>query len=114
MVSGSSASYDIILTNPPFGKRQSFRIVREDGGIDSERQNYVRDDFTVTTGNKQLNFLQHIMSILKVGGGAAVVMPDNVLFRGRARARPCGGACCTSSTSTPCCACPPASSTARA
>ena len=79
-----SASYDIILTNPPFGKRQSFRIMREDGGIDSERQDYVRDDFTVTTGNKQLNFLQHIMSILKVGGGAAVVMPDNVLFEGGA------------------------------
>ncbi len=79
-----SASYDIILTNPPFGKRQSFRIVRDDGGIDSERQDYVRDDFTVTTGNKQLNFLQHIMSILKVGGGAAVVMPDNVLFEGGA------------------------------
>jgi type I restriction enzyme M protein len=77
-------SYDVILTNPPFGKRQSFRIVREDGGIDSERQDYVRDDFTVTTGNKQLNFLQHIMSILKVGGSAAVVMPDNVLFEGGA------------------------------
>ncbi|HZG46588.1 MAG TPA: N-6 DNA methylase, partial [Allosphingosinicella sp.] len=75
-------SYDVILTNPPFGKRQSFRIVREDGGIDSERQDYVRDDFTVTTGNKQLNFLQHIMSILKVRGSAAVVMPDNVLFEG--------------------------------
>ncbi|WP_300974271.1 class I SAM-dependent DNA methyltransferase [Sphingomonas sp. LHG3406-1] len=77
-------SFDVILTNPPFGKRQSFRIVREDGGIDSERQDYVRDDFTVTTGNKQLNFLQHIMSILKVGGSAAVVMPDNVLFEGGA------------------------------
>ena len=75
-----ASSYDMVLTNPPFGKRQSFRIVREDGGIDSERQDYVRDDFTVTTSNKQLNFLQHIMSILKVGGSAAVVMPDNVLF----------------------------------
>ena len=78
------ASYDVILTNPPFGKRQSFRIVRDDGNIDSERQDYVRDDFTVTTGNKQLNFLQHIMSVLKVGGTAAVVMPDNVLFEGGA------------------------------
>lgn len=77
-------TFDVILTNPPFGKRQSFRIVREDGGIESERQDYVRDDFTVTTGNKQLNFLQHIMSILKVGGSAAVVMPDNVLFEGGA------------------------------
>ncbi len=79
-----AASYRIILTNPPFGKRQSFRIVREDGGLDSERQDYVRDDFSVTTGNKQLNFLQHIMSILEVGGSAAVVMPDNVLFEGGA------------------------------
>ena len=75
-------SYRIILTNPPFGRRQSFRIVREDGGLDTERQDYVRDDFTITTGNKQLNFLQHIMSILEVGGSAAVVMPDNVLFEG--------------------------------
>ena len=77
-------SFDVILTNPPFGKRQSFRIVREDGGIDSERQDYVRDDFTVTTGNEQPKFQQHIMSILKVGGTAAVVMPDNVLFEGGA------------------------------
>ena len=75
-------AFDIVLTNPPFGKRQSFRIVREDGGIESERHDYVRGDFTVTTGNKQLNFLQHIMSILKVGGSAAVVTPDNVLFEG--------------------------------
>lgn len=84
LLSRGSGSYDVILTNPPFGKRQSFRIVREDGGIESERQDYVRDDFVVTTGNKQLNFLQHILSILKVGGRAAVVMPDNVLFEGGA------------------------------
>ncbi len=76
--------FDVVLTNPPFGKRQSFRIVREDGGIDTERQDYVREDFTVTTGNKQLNFLQHIMSILNATGRAAVVLPDNVLFEGGA------------------------------
>ena len=76
--------FDVVLTNPPFGKRQSFRIVREDGGIDTERQDYVREDFTVTTGNKQLNFLQHIMSILGPRGRAAVVLPDNVLFEGGA------------------------------
>ena len=79
-----TASYDVVLTNPPFGKRQSFRIVRDNGAIDTERQDYVRDDFTVTTGNKQLNFLQHIMSILAPGGRAAVVLPDNVLFEGGA------------------------------
>ena len=72
--------FDVVLTNPPFGKKQSFRIVREDGGMDTERIDYVREDFTVTTGNKQLNFLQHIMSILAPRGRAAVVLPDNVLF----------------------------------
>ncbi len=73
-------SWDIVLANPPFGKRQSFRIVNDEGGIDTERQDYVREDFTVTTGNKQLNFLQHIMSVLGPKGTAAVVLPDNVLF----------------------------------
>ena len=79
-----NASFDMILTNPPFGKRQSFRIVGEDGRIGTEKQSYVRDDFIVETGNKQLNFLQHIMSVLKPGGSAAVVLPDNVLFEGGA------------------------------
>ncbi|MGE0668397.1 MAG: N-6 DNA methylase [Sphingomonadales bacterium] len=77
-------SYDIVLANPPFGKRQSFRIVNQEGDIETERQDYVREDFIVTTSNKQLNFLQHIMSILKPGGTAAVVLPDNVLFEGGA------------------------------
>lgn len=77
-------SWDIVLANPPFGKRQSFRIVNDEGGIDTERQDYVREDFTVTTGNKQLNFLQHIMSVLGPNGTAAVVLPDNVLFEGGA------------------------------
>lgn len=79
-----NASFDMILTNPPFGKRQSFRIVGEDGRIGTEKQSYVRDDFIVETGNKQLNFLQHIMSVLKPNGSAAVVLPDNVLFEGGA------------------------------
>lgn len=72
-------SWDTILANPPFGKRQSFRIVNNEGGIDTERQDYVREDFTVTTGDKQLNFLQHIMSVLGPQGSAAVVLPDGVL-----------------------------------
>jgi type I restriction enzyme M protein len=74
--------FDLVLTNPPFGKRQSFRIVNSEGAIETERQDYVRDDFTVTTGNKQLNFLQHIMTIVR--HSAAVVLPDNVLFEGGA------------------------------
>lgn len=74
--------YDVILSNPPFGKRQSFKFVNSEGAIETEQQTYVRDDFTVTTGNKQLNFLQHIMTITK--SSAAVVMPDNILFEGGA------------------------------
>ena len=54
-----SKGYDIILTNPPFGKKQSYRIVRDDGEMDSEREDYDRVDFCVTTSNKQLDFLQH-------------------------------------------------------
>jgi type I restriction enzyme M protein len=76
--------YDLILTNPPFGKKQSYRIVRADGEVETEREDYDRSDFFVTTSNKQLNFLQHIMSALAPNGEAAVVMPDNVLFEGGA------------------------------
>lgn len=75
-------TYDLVLTNPPFGKKQSYRIVRDDGEIDSEREDYDRQDFFVTTSNKQLNFLQHIMTVLAPNGEAAVVLPDNVLFEG--------------------------------
>ena len=74
----------MILTNPPFGKKQSYRIVRDDGEIETEREDYDRQDFFVRTSNKQLNFLQHIMTILAEDGQAATVMPDNVLFEGGA------------------------------
>jgi len=72
--------YDIILTNPPFGKKSSYAIVAEDGAISRERINYERPDFIATTSNKQLNFLQHIIASLKPSGRAAVVLPDNVLY----------------------------------
>lgn len=84
LANDSGERFDIVLANPPFGKRQSYRIVNQAGGIETERQDYVREDFTVTTSNKQLNFLQHIMTILRPGGTAAVVLPDNVLFEGGA------------------------------
>lgn len=84
LLSDTGKRFKIVLTNPPFGKRQSYRIVNQEGGIESERQDYVREDFTVITSNKQLNFLQHIMTILEPGGAAAVVLPDNVLFEGGA------------------------------
>jgi type I restriction enzyme M protein len=84
LLGAGGQTFDVILTNPPFGKKQSYRIVRDDGEIDTEREDYDRQDFFVTTSNKQLNFLQHIMTVLAEEGEAAVVMPDNVLFEGGA------------------------------
>ena len=77
--------YDIVLTNPPFGKKSSYRVVGEDGQVTTEQENYEREDFKFTTSNKQFNFLQHIMTVLEINGRAGVVLPDNVLFEaGRA------------------------------
>ena len=67
-----SVLVDVILANPPFGTRPS-------GSVEINR-----DDFYVETKNNQLNFLQHMMVMLKNGGRAAVVLPDNVLFEGGA------------------------------
>ena len=55
-------------------------MVGQDGQVSTERENYEREDFKFTTSNKQLNFLQHIMTILNDFGRAGVVLPDNVLF----------------------------------
>lgn len=76
--------FDMVLTNPPFGKKSSTKIMGDDGSIKRTSETYTREDFIATTSNKQLNFLQHIMSLLKIGGKAAVVLPDNVLFEGGA------------------------------
>ena len=70
--------YDIVLTNPPFGNRSSITIAAD--GSKRSNLTYERDDFWSTTSNKQFNFLQHIKTILKTDGRAAVVLPDNVLF----------------------------------
>lgn len=75
-----SERYTLVLTNPPFGKKSSYKIIGDDGEVETEREHYERDDFKFTTSNKQLNFLQHIMTILDEDGRAAVVLPDNVLF----------------------------------
>lgn len=72
--------FKIVLTNPPFGKKSSYTVIGEDGEITTERETYEREDFKFTTSNKQLNFLQHVMTILATDGRAAVVLPDNVLF----------------------------------
>lgn len=80
LVSRGNEFYDMVLTNPPFGKKSATKIMTSDGSVDTQRENYERDDFIATTSNKQINFLQHIMSVLKIGGKAAVIVPDNVLF----------------------------------
>jgi type I restriction enzyme M protein len=72
--------YDVILTNPPFGKKSSYRVVGDDGAVETEQEHYEREDFKFTTSNKQLNFMQHIMTVMESDGRAAVVLPDNVLF----------------------------------
>jgi type I restriction enzyme M protein len=80
----SPKQYSLVLTNPPFGKKSSIAIVSEDGEIEKDDTAYERTDFFATTKNKQLNFLQHVKSTLKVGGRCAIVVPDNVLFEGGA------------------------------
>ena len=67
----SQDRFDVILTNPPFGTKGA-------------NQAPERDDFTISTSNKQLNFIQHILTILKKGGRAAIVLPDNCLFADQA------------------------------
>jgi type I restriction enzyme M protein len=76
--------FDMVLTNPPFGKKSSVTFVTDEGEVRRETQNIVRDDFWTSTSNKQLNFVQHVRSLLQQHGRAAVVVPDNVLFEGGA------------------------------
>ena len=75
---------DMVLTNPPFGKKSSFTIIGKGGKNQTDKISYNRRDFWATTSNKQLNFVQHVYSMLKEDGRAAVVVPDNVLFEGGA------------------------------
>lgn len=74
--------WSVVLSNPPFGKKSSRRIIGDDGREEREDLTIERQDFVATTSNKQLNFVQHIMTILDINGRAAVVLPDNVLFEG--------------------------------
>lgn len=84
LVAPSGKSYDYVLANPPFGKKSSMSFTNDDGEQETEDLTYNRQDFWATTSNKQLNFVQHIRTMLKTTGRAAVVVPDNVLFEGGA------------------------------
>ena len=80
----SGDRFEIVLTNPPFGKKSSTAVVGADGKVVKEKETYERDDFWATTSNKQLNFLQHVRTLMKQHGRCAIVVPDNVLFEGGA------------------------------
>lgn len=84
LIADDGKRYDYVLANPPFGKKSSMTFTNEQGEIEKEDLSYNRQDFWETTTNKQLNFLQHIKSMLAINGEAAVVLPDNVLFEGGA------------------------------
>ena len=84
LISDEGNRYDYVLANPPFGKKSSMTITNDEGEQEKQDLSYNRQDFWATTSNKQLNFLQHIKSLLKINGEAAVVLPDNVLFEGGA------------------------------
>ena len=71
---------DMVLTNPPFGKKSSITVVSDGKKADKDDITYARSDFWATTSNKQLNFVQHVYSMLRDDGRAAMVVPDNVLF----------------------------------
>jgi len=75
---------DMVLTNPPFGKKSSITVFNGEGKAERESLTYNRQDFWATTSNKQLNFLQHVRNMLKINGRVAIVVPDNVLFEGGA------------------------------
>src|SRR4030066_1977465 len=84
LISDPGTRYDIVMTNPPFGKKSSITLTNGEGKTDREALTYERQDFWATTSNKQLNFLQHVKTLLKISGKAAIVVPDNVLFEGGA------------------------------
>ena len=84
LVAASPSTYDYVLANPPFGKKSAMSFTNEEGEQEKDDLTYNRQDFWATTSNKQLNFVQHIRSMMKSKGRAAVVVPDNVLFEGGA------------------------------
>lgn len=84
LIADDGRRFDYVLANPPFGKKSSMSFTNAEGEEETDELTYNRQDFWATTSNKQLNFLQHIRSMLRTTGQAAVVLPDNVLFEGGA------------------------------
>ena len=82
--SHTGVNYDMVLTNPPFGRKSALTFVNSEGESERESLTVERPDFWATTSNKQLNFLRHVRTLMKNTGRAAIVVPDNVLFEGGA------------------------------
>lgn len=112
LVAPGPQTFDYVLANPPFGKKSSMSFTNEAGEQETDDLTYNRQDFWATTSNKQLNFVQHIRTLLKTTGKAAVVVPDNVLFEGGA-GETFAANCSTIPTCTVFCGYLPASSTPR-
>ena len=84
LIADDGRRFDYVLANPPFGKKSSMSFTNAEGEEETDELTYNRQDFWATTSNKQLNLLQHIRTMLRTTGQAAVVLPDNVLFEGGA------------------------------
>jgi type I restriction enzyme M protein len=84
LIADPGRRWSVVLANPPFGTKSSTTLIGADGKLSKESGEIVREDFWVTTSNKQLNFVQHIKTIMSINGRAAVILPDNVLFEGGA------------------------------
>ncbi len=84
LIADPGKRWSVVLSNPPFGRKSSLTMIGVDGREVREDREIERQDFVATTSNKQLNFVQHIATILDTNGRAAVVLPDNVLFEGGA------------------------------
>jgi len=82
LIAAPTEKWSVVLSNPPFGTKSTMTMVGADGGEVREDRAIERQDFVATSSNKQLNFVQHISTILDINGRAAVVLPDNVLFEG--------------------------------
>ena len=81
LIMDTGERYDVVLSNPPFGTKKQNTLNNGDGKLHTLSVTYEREDFSVKTSNRQLNFLQHIKTILKQNGKAAVALPDSVLFK---------------------------------
>ncbi len=82
LASDPGDQFSMVLTNPPFGKKSTVRVGNQEGELEREPDTYERQDFWTSTKNKQLNFLQHVKTLLTINGSCAIVVPDNVLFEG--------------------------------